>query len=214
MVGHVRQGRKYWPTMAADGLLHIGDWVKDELPDLLWPVLVAAELGTAEAIRFVRWQEAVQGDLANHGDPKFIAECLDGRLTSLDRLVAQIPDAKATVKSQRAKTLVSLKLRWRRASQSQHSRAMNISLVSDVLYTTTDRSGWPSHRAVFVSPTVLCGLLQLTFTRRLSTNCFVSTGIFISTRAVSGICATQMVSISRTVRRGTYAFCDRNSRNP
>ncbi|WP_264921478.1 DUF5677 domain-containing protein [Mycobacteroides chelonae] len=85
--------------MAADGLLHIGDWVKDELPDLLWPVLVAAELGTAEAIRFVRWQEAVQGDLANHGDPKFIAECLDGRLTSLDRLVAQIPDAKATVKA-------------------------------------------------------------------------------------------------------------------
>lgn len=99
MVGYVRQGRKYWPTMAADGLLHIGDWVKDELPDLLWPVLVAAELGTAEAIRFVRWQEAVQGDLANHGDPKFIAECLDGRLTSLDRLVAQIPDAKATVKA-------------------------------------------------------------------------------------------------------------------
>jgi CRISPR-associated protein Csb1 len=32
-------------------------------------------------------------------EPRFIAECLDGRLTSLDRLAAKVPDAKAVVKA-------------------------------------------------------------------------------------------------------------------
>ncbi|GLX05743.1 hypothetical protein Misp03_26700 [Microbispora sp. NBRC 16548] len=99
LAGHVRKGRTYRSPLAATGVLQIGDWVRDDLPDLLWPVLTLSELGTAEAVRFVRWQKAVQEDLSGEVEPRFIAECLDGRLTSLDRLAAQVPNAKAVVKA-------------------------------------------------------------------------------------------------------------------
>ncbi|MFF4990241.1 DUF5677 domain-containing protein [Streptosporangium saharense] len=99
LAGHVRKGRIYRPLLAATGVLQIGDWARDDLPDLLWPALTLSELGTSEAVRFVRWQKAVQEDLSGKVEPRFIAECLDGRLTSLDRLAAQVPDAKAVVKA-------------------------------------------------------------------------------------------------------------------
>lgn len=99
LAGHVRKGRTYRSPLAATGVLQIGDWVRDDLPDLLWPVLALSELGTAEALRFVRWQEAVQEDLSGTAEPRLIAECLDGRLTSLDRLAAHVPEAMAVVKT-------------------------------------------------------------------------------------------------------------------
>lgn len=73
--------------------------MREDLPDLLWPVLTLSELGTAEAVRFVRWQKAVQQDLLGKAELPFIAECLDGRLTSLDRLAEVVPEAKAVVKA-------------------------------------------------------------------------------------------------------------------
>ncbi|MFI7430159.1 DUF5677 domain-containing protein [Micromonospora sp. NPDC049836] len=96
--GHVRKGRRYLSPLAATGVLHIGDWVRDDLPDLLWPVLALAELGSTGAIRFVRWQGAVQRDLAGRAEPKVLADGLDGRLTSLDRLIEQVPDARSVVR--------------------------------------------------------------------------------------------------------------------
>jgi hypothetical protein len=99
LAGHVRKGRTYRSPLAATGILRIEDWVRDDLPDLLWPVLTLSELGTAEAVRFLRWQKAVQGDLSEKVEPRFIAECLDGRLTGLARLAAQVPEAKAVVKA-------------------------------------------------------------------------------------------------------------------
>jgi Family of unknown function (DUF5677) len=99
LVGYVKKGRTYRSALAATGVLQIGDWVRDDLPDLLWPVLALSELGTAEAVRFVRWQKAVQEDLSGKAEPRFIAESLDGRLTSLDRLAAQVPEARAVVKA-------------------------------------------------------------------------------------------------------------------
>lgn len=98
LAGHVRTGRTYRSPLAATGLLRMADWVRDDLPDLLWPVLVLSELGTTAAIRFVRWQKAVQEDLFGEAEPRFIAECLDGRLSSLDMLVAQVPRAEVVVK--------------------------------------------------------------------------------------------------------------------
>ena len=38
LAGHVRKGRTYRSPLAATGVLTIGDWVRDDLPDLLWPV--------------------------------------------------------------------------------------------------------------------------------------------------------------------------------
>lgn len=99
LAGHVRRGRTYRSPLAATGVLEVGDWVRNDLPDLLWPVLILSELGTAEVVRFVRWQKAVLEDLDGEAEPQFIAECLDGRLTSLDRLAAQVSRAKVVVKA-------------------------------------------------------------------------------------------------------------------
>lgn len=102
MAGHVRKGRRYLSPLAATGLLNISDWVRDDLPDLLWPVLSLAELGTSGAIRFVRWQEAVQHELAGVAEPQVLADGLDGRLTSLERLIEQVPTAERIVKDRAA----------------------------------------------------------------------------------------------------------------
>ena len=98
MVGHVRQGRRYLPKLTATGLLHIGDWVRDDLPDLLWPALLFALRDTGASRGFVLWQGAVQRALEGLVEPGVLAECLDGRLTSLDRLVGVHPGADVIVK--------------------------------------------------------------------------------------------------------------------
>jgi hypothetical protein len=89
----------YTPPLVATGTLLIADWARDDLPDLLWPLLALAKFGTEGVRRFVLWQQAVQGDISGLAEPGLIAECLDGRLTGLDRLSNQIPEAKAAIKS-------------------------------------------------------------------------------------------------------------------
>lgn len=98
MAGHVRQGRRHLPPLAATGALRIADWVRDDLPDLLWPALVLAHRNTDAAHDFVRWQAAVQHDFQDEVEAKTLAESLDGRLTSLDRLVGSLPGAEIRVK--------------------------------------------------------------------------------------------------------------------
>ncbi|HEX3803668.1 MAG TPA: hypothetical protein VHV75_12595, partial [Solirubrobacteraceae bacterium] len=80
----------------------MGDWIRDDLPDLLWPALYLAHQGTTDAARdFVRWQEDVLADLDALGAPiedrRIVTECLDGRLTGLDRLAERIPASKGIV---------------------------------------------------------------------------------------------------------------------
>lgn len=91
LAGHVRKGRVYKPPLVATDLLVLGDWVRDDLPDLLWPALVMAESGTSSFNRFVRWQKTVQDDLRGTAEPRVVADGLDGRLTSLDRLADSVP---------------------------------------------------------------------------------------------------------------------------
>ena len=98
MAGHIRQGRRFLPPMAATGVLAIADWVRDDLPDLLWPALVLARRGTDASRDFVRWQAGVQRDLEGDVEATVLAEGLDGRLTSLDRLVAVHPGAEVSLK--------------------------------------------------------------------------------------------------------------------
>lgn len=102
LAGHVRKGRRFLSPLAATGVLQIGDWVRDDLPDLLWPVLTLAEQGSGAAIKFVRWQKAVQNDLAGRAEPQLLAESLDGRLTSLDGLVDEVPEAEQIIKDRAA----------------------------------------------------------------------------------------------------------------
>jgi hypothetical protein len=83
--------------LVATGVLNLGDWVRDDLPDLVWPILVLSECGTHGARRFVRWQKDVQDDLSGQTEARFLAECLDGRLTGLDRLADELSDAREVV---------------------------------------------------------------------------------------------------------------------
>lgn len=98
MSGHVRDGRRYLPTLVATGVLHLTDWVRDDLPDLLWPALVLDLRGAEAADDFVRFQRAVQEDLRGLVPPQALADGLDGRLTSLDRLVRLEPSAKKAIR--------------------------------------------------------------------------------------------------------------------
>lgn len=99
LAGHVRKGRVFRSPLSATGTLVALDWVRDDLPDLLWPVLVLSEYGTEGFHRFRHWQKAVQKDLANRAQSGFIAGCLDGRLTSLDRMADRVPEARDVVRS-------------------------------------------------------------------------------------------------------------------
>ncbi|MFE3796495.1 DUF5677 domain-containing protein [Nocardia tengchongensis] len=93
MAGHVRKGRVFKSPLAATGVLRIENWIKPDFPDLLWPALVLAERGNDSIRQFAKWQKAVQGALANHGEAASVAELLDGRLTHLARLAERFPEA-------------------------------------------------------------------------------------------------------------------------
>lgn len=100
LAGHVRERRRYLPPLAATGVLEIQDWVRDDLPDLIWPALYLANCdSTAAARRFVRWQILVQRDLEGLTEPGVLANGVDGRLSSLDRLVSEYPEAQASAVS-------------------------------------------------------------------------------------------------------------------
>lgn len=83
---HVRVGRRYLPKLVATGELHVSDWIRDDLPDLLWPVLLLSLRGTGASRDFVRWQGAVQRDLRDAVESRALADGLDGRLTGLQAL--------------------------------------------------------------------------------------------------------------------------------
>ncbi|MCP5068641.1 MAG: hypothetical protein GY946_18925 [bacterium] len=98
MAGHVRDGRRYLPQLAATGVLELQDWVRDDLPDLLWPALLMANDGTQSARRFVEWQGAVQRKLEGEVEPGQLAECLDGRLSSLEGIAGEHPRVREIVR--------------------------------------------------------------------------------------------------------------------
>ena len=100
LAGHERHRRRYLPPLAATGVLEIQDWVRDDLPDLIWPALYLAHAGsTAAAQSVVSWQIQVQDDLAGQAEPSVLANGVDGRLSSLDRLAEACPRAPAVVRS-------------------------------------------------------------------------------------------------------------------
>lgn len=97
MAGYVRKGRVFKTPLAATGMLTMENWIKDDFPDLLWPALVLAEQGDASFRQFVKWQKAVQEGLSHHGEVRWVAETLDGRLSHLAALAVRFPDASEIV---------------------------------------------------------------------------------------------------------------------
>jgi hypothetical protein len=95
---HVRRGRQHLPPLVATDVVRLADWVRDDLPDLLWPALVLQDRGTTAARDFVHWQAAVLRGLAGFVEPALIVDGLDGRLTGLDRLADLHPNATEIVR--------------------------------------------------------------------------------------------------------------------
>ncbi|WP_280494328.1 DUF5677 domain-containing protein [Nocardia farcinica] len=92
LAGHIKRGKRiFLPPLAATDALHMGDWVRDDVPDLLWPILLLHYGGTEKAKAFAEWQRAVISDAERSVEPRALGEGLDGRLTSLDRLVREYP---------------------------------------------------------------------------------------------------------------------------
>jgi hypothetical protein len=82
----------------ATGALKIGDWLRDDLPDLLWPALVLAENGTSAGEDFRRWQRALLEDFPDV-DRSVLASGIDGRMTSLDGLIHAVPEIAESVRA-------------------------------------------------------------------------------------------------------------------
>lgn len=112
MAGHLREGRRFLSTVAALDVMEVTDWVRDDLPDLIWPLLVLAETGNSGAREFVRWQADVLRALSGACEPRALADALDGRLTSLDRFAVATPESwPAIVATAEARGLLSTPVR-------------------------------------------------------------------------------------------------------
>lgn len=94
---HTKRGRRLSPPLVAATDLTVSDWVRDDLPDLLWPVLLLGDRGDQAIRAFVQWQKAVVADLNGEVDGRELADGLDGRLTGLARLVARHPSAAESI---------------------------------------------------------------------------------------------------------------------
>lgn len=89
--GHYRTGRVYRPPLLAQPTdLTLSDWVRSDLPDLLWPVLLAAQRGNRGLASFGQLQRTV---ISVCGDALDESECdFDGRLTSLEEIPPPLRD--------------------------------------------------------------------------------------------------------------------------
>ena len=87
--GHYKVERTYRPPLMAMPETRLMDWVRDDLPDLLWPVFLIGLGGNGAACDIGGLQTAVANVISTSGiDAKAVR--LDGRLTSLERVPASL----------------------------------------------------------------------------------------------------------------------------
>ena len=82
--GHYKSGRTYYPELVATFNFAYTDWIKNDLPDLLWPMLIVHLYGDEGIIIIRNLQELVLDALPRSAFEHFDA-ALDGRLTSIER---------------------------------------------------------------------------------------------------------------------------------
>src|SRR4051794_29947775 len=84
LAGHYREGRLFRPPLLAFSATTLASWVRDDLPDLIWPSAVVATAGSRGLGRFTSIQRAfVDRTQSPSSDAAF---ALDGRCTSIERL--------------------------------------------------------------------------------------------------------------------------------
>ena len=91
LAGHYRHGRRFTPPIMAMAGSMANEWVRDDLPDLLWPLCLAALYGDPGLVYYREFQELViQAAGQERIDELDVA--VDGRLTSIERIPAEIRD--------------------------------------------------------------------------------------------------------------------------
>lgn len=87
LAGHYRRGRVFTTPLNSYEGLSPSDWVRDDLPDLLWPVMIAHASGDRAVELFALFQRAA---LDAVGPGAFAANGgLDGRVTALEAIAAE-----------------------------------------------------------------------------------------------------------------------------
>lgn len=89
--GHYRTGRVYKPTLMAFPETIVGDWVRDDLPDLIWPALLLAQSGEGGLRQYCRFQQAADSAITAADLDSSVIN-LDGRLTSIEAVAASERD--------------------------------------------------------------------------------------------------------------------------
>lgn len=84
LVGHFKVGRKYLPPLLTYDRMVPSEWARDDLPDLLWPLVLISVAGDETGALFGRAQDAVLQVIPGTSLEESGA-ALDGRLTSLER---------------------------------------------------------------------------------------------------------------------------------
>jgi hypothetical protein len=91
LAGHYRQGKVFRTTLNAYEATHRNDWSRDDLPDLLWPLLLAHLQGDQGAISLSKAQHLLL-TLIDEEYARSWPVALDGRLTSLERFPDHVRD--------------------------------------------------------------------------------------------------------------------------
>lgn len=98
--GHIKKGKKqYIPPIVYSGVFKELDWQRTDLPDLLWPILVAHLKGDGAIRGFVNWQKELIGTLGLRGHAQGSVEYLDGRLSGLELLAKESIERQDTIRN-------------------------------------------------------------------------------------------------------------------
>jgi hypothetical protein len=90
--GYSKVGRRYQPPLQSLANVDANDWARDDLPDLLWPMILVAVHGDGGAKRITSAQEILIKVLDESllDDPAY---AFDGRLTSIEAIPSEMREA-------------------------------------------------------------------------------------------------------------------------
>jgi hypothetical protein len=93
LAGHYRVGKRFKPPLLSfsETQTVISDWIRDDLPDLMWPLVVALLEGDSAASLIGKAQQAVI-DVVPEEILHESGAALDGRLTSVERFPVEWRD--------------------------------------------------------------------------------------------------------------------------
>jgi hypothetical protein len=83
LAGYFKRGRRYLPELLAYENFSANDWIRDDLPDLLWPLVEVVVHGDAGA-RILSDAQTLVLEALSSELPVDEMPCFDGRLTSIE----------------------------------------------------------------------------------------------------------------------------------